>query len=117
MECDCSKHGVTTDWKCINCGANAPEPGMEVNEKGGKANGIKGRYDLLPPEALKRAAVILGENLEGHGKDNWKKIDRWDHLNHALNHIFEYLKGEESEDKLGHALCRLLFACSKLEED
>ena len=89
---------------------------METNERGGKANKIKGRYDLIPGEALERVAVVLEDNLESHGEDNWRLIDRQEQLNHAIAHIYEYLHGNGAYH-LTHALCRLLFACSTLEED
>ena len=64
----------------------------------------------FPHDAILRVAAILKDGSEKYGADNWRSIDRDDHLNHAINHIFLYLNGDSTEDHLGNATCRLLFA-------
>lgn len=93
------------------------EEDMETNKRGGKQGKVEGRWDLLPAEALRRAAVVMEENLKSHGKDNWRMIDRADHANHIIAHVYDWVEGKRNEDHLAHALCRALFACSTLAED
>lgn len=41
---------------------------------------------------------------------NYKKIPVDSHLNHALQHIYAYLAGDESDPHIAHAIVRLMFA-------
>lgn len=85
---------------------------VSVNEDGGKESKTVCRFDLLPPMALFVVSNVLKEGADKYGEDeNWRQIPISSHLNHALNHIFGWLAGDETEDHLSHALCRLLFAC------
>lgn len=85
---------------------------VEVNELGGKQSKTKCRFDLLPPVAMFKVTEVLQQGAAKYGEDeNWRHIPIKDHLNHALNHIFGWLGGDNSEDHLSHALCRLMFAC------
>lgn len=86
-----------------------------TNEYGGKQSQIGSRLSLLPPEALLRVGAILTTGAAKYGDDNWRLIPKRDHLDHALMHIVAYLRGDTTEDHLGNAACRLLFAISKLE--
>jgi hypothetical protein len=43
-----------------------------------------------------------------HGAVNWCNIPEKEHLNRALAHLFAYRAGDESEDHLEQAVCRLL---------
>ena len=77
---------------------------------GAKQSATKYRCDLLPPQAILRIADILHQGAEKYGDWNWHRISPGQHLNHALVHIFAMLAGDESDDHIGHAACRLLMA-------
>lgn len=84
---------------------------IETNKYGGKQSRLNRRYDLIPPIALEVAAAALHHGAVKYGENNWKQITTNEHVNHALNHLFEFLKGaDESEDHLAHALVRIMFA-------
>jgi len=72
---------------------------------------VEERYDLLPDEGLRRAALGMALGARNHGENNWLKGIPVEHcLNHAIRHIYQYLAGDDSEDHLGHATCNLLMA-------
>lgn len=59
----------------------------------------KGRYDLLPPYALKRLAVHFELGSTKYGEHNWTKgqpLSRY--LDSALRHLFTVLDGDTNED-------------------
>jgi hypothetical protein len=92
-------------------------PAEEVNERGGKQSALDTRCDLLPPDAILQVAAILKRGASSYGLDNWRKIDRRDHINHALTHIFKYLSGDTSETHLANATCRMMFALETKDGD
>ncbi len=70
----------------------------------------KGRYDLLPPEAIYRLAVHFANGAVKYGDRNWEKgqpLSRY--LDSAMRHLFKYLEGSRVEDHLAaaawNALC------------
>ena len=81
-----------------------------TNEKGGKQSFVSVRFDCIPPVVLRLLAQCLGFGARKYGKDNWKNIEQWDHLNHAMNHINEWNRGDRSEPHLVNAMARLTFA-------
>jgi hypothetical protein len=81
-----------------------------TNEFGGKQSHIGGRYDLIPPHALKTVAYVLAEGAKKYSEFNWKRITTNEHINHALNHINLHFIGDEDENHLGHAIVRLMMA-------
>ncbi len=99
-----------------------------TNEQGGQNSKIEGRYDLLPPFAIKELAKVYEEGAKKYEADNWKKVDVEDHINHALAHVFQYLKYNRRFDmnqakkypeeikieELSHAFCRLSMALELL---
>lgn len=98
-------------------GVSADEP-TTVNERGGKQSATPYRFDLFPPHAMFDVAGVLGEGALKYGGWNWERISTEDNLNHALQHIYAYLAGDESDEHLSHAICRCLFAAttSKIEK-
>jgi hypothetical protein len=89
---------------------------VEVNESGGKQSYTPARFDLLPPEAVTRVSMVLGQGAKKYGEENWRLISTGDHINHALQHLFAFLQTGELED-LTHAACRTLFAVETYLDD
>ena len=58
-------------------------------------------------EVAKYGAEKYGETLFDR---NYKKIPPEEHVNHAIQHLFAYLAGDESDDHLSHAILRTMFA-------
>jgi hypothetical protein len=68
------------------------------------------RLDLIPLEGLKRLGRTLKEGAEKYDDHNWRYGFKWSNpANHALQHIYKFLAGDESEDHLGHAMANLFF--------
>jgi len=98
---------------------------IETNSKGGKNSKIGVRYDLIPPLAIKELAKVLEQGSKKYDEWNWLNVDVNQHINHALNHIFESLvnKSENNTsetieqnriEELSHAFCRLGMALELL---
>lgn len=69
----------------------------------------KGRYDLFPPSAIKRVAVVYENGGKIHGDRNWEKgIPESRLFDSALRHTYQALSGMEDEDHLAHAVWNLL---------
>ena len=81
-----------------------------TNEYGGKQSRVDARFDLVPPYSLQAVAEILGAGAVKYGENNWQRITTAEHLNHALNHINLHLIGDTSENHLGNAMVRMMFA-------
>ena len=90
-----------------NASPNAP---MVTNSNGASESGTNLRFDLIPSEEIATIAAILIEGAIKYGEYNWKGITTMSHINHALQHIFAYISGDRSDDHLGHAATRLMFA-------
>lgn len=79
--------------------------------QGGKQAHIETALSLIPPKAILHVGAVLKTAADKYGIDNWRKIERRSHLDHALEHIYIYLSGVESgEPDLVHAATRLLLA-------
>jgi hypothetical protein len=87
-----------------------PDAPIATNAAGGKQSHSPYRCDLLPAKAVLAVAKILKYGADRYAPNNWRKIDRADHLNHATTHILAHLAGDTSDDHLEHAACRLLMA-------
>jgi hypothetical protein len=65
----------------------------------------KGRYDLLPIEAVRRLAIQLENGAKKYDDRNWERgqpLCRF--LDSALRHVFQILEGCEDEDHAAAAL-------------
>ncbi len=61
----------------------------------------KGRFDLIPPYALKRLAQHYENGAKKYGDRNWEKgqpLARY--LDSAIRHAYAYLGGSRDEDHL-----------------
>ncbi len=66
------------------------------------------RYDLLNPTMLRRLAETFGEGSSKYGDHNWwNGLDEKCLLNHALAHVFAWMRGDRSEDHIAHAIWNL----------
>lgn len=90
-----------------------PDAPTVVNDKGGKQSASPFRCDLLPANATLAVAKVLAYGAAKYGDNNWRAIPLQDHLNHVLTHILAYLAGDESDDHLEHAACRMIMALEK----
>lgn len=81
-----------------------------VNEQGGKQSHLDARFDCIPPVVLRLLAQCLGFGARKYGDENWKNISQRDNLNHAMNHINEWNRGNRDEHHLVNAMARLTFA-------
>ncbi len=64
----------------------------------------KGRYDLLPPCAIKRLADIYERGASKYSERNWQKgIPLSRLVDSAIRHGFQYLEGMRDEDHAGAA--------------
>lgn len=58
-------------------------------------------------EVARYGAEKYGETVDDR---NYTKIPSADHINHAVQHLFACLAGDTSDDHLGHAIVRCMFA-------
>jgi len=66
------------------------------NERGGKQSEIKGKMTEVPPLALIELSKVMGEGSvnyprEEDGTPNWHKIGCYSNLDHALEHIANFM--------------------------
>jgi hypothetical protein len=74
------------------------------------------RYDLISPIGLERLAQTYAEGAEKFGAFNWENgMPVNDLLNHAIAHVYKFLRGDRSEDHLAHAAWNLLGAIHSME--
>jgi len=71
----------------------------------------KGRYDLIPPIALKRLAQHFENGAVKYGDRNWEKGQPVSsYVDSAIRHLFTFLEGDGSEDHLAAAAWNALCA-------
>ena len=66
--------------------------------------------DYLSNEPFTAIARVMEEGLKKYPKDNWLLIPYEDHINHALCHLYMFLKGDIQDRHLDHALTRIAMA-------
>ncbi|MEM1953381.1 MAG: DUF5664 domain-containing protein [Candidatus Caldarchaeum sp.] len=76
----------------------------------------KGRFDLLPPLALRQLALQFEIGAKKYGERNWEKGMplSW-FIDSGLRHLFQFLSGEEDEDHLRAAAWNIMVALETRE--
>lgn len=69
----------------------------------------KGRYDLLPPHAIRRLAQLYERGADKYGDRNWEQgqpLSRY--LDSGMRHLFAVLNGEVDEDHAAAVVWNLM---------
>lgn len=106
---------MNLDWE-----HNLPVP-VVVNEVGGSQSKLIRDWTLLPFDALALVLQVLEQGAAKRGRDNWKTIPSFEHIQHLLEHAIASHQCSHDEslaiEHLTHVVCRALFALQVLYEE
>lgn len=103
-----NEDGNTPDPRARVRGVGPDQP-VVTNADGGKQSDTPYGFDLLDPDLLFGMARVMRTGAARYPRDNWRLIPAYEHLNHLLQHVFAFMSGDQQEDHLAHAGCRLMF--------
>lgn len=69
----------------------------------------KGRFDLIPPFALRRLAAVYEKGAKKYGEDNWQKgqpLARF--MDSTMRHTVAVMEGQTDEDHAFQAIWNLI---------
>lgn len=95
-----------------------PDAGVKVHSTGAvrSTDADDVRYDLIPPSALRRLAVICADGAVKYDDTNWLKgLPFGDTINHGVRHFELWRSGDQSEDHLAK-LAWMVFALMEFED-
>jgi len=91
-----------------------PDAPIVVNEKGGKQSDSPYAFHMITVSSILAAAEVCAYGAKKYGETigdrNYTKIPTEEHINHAITHMYAYLAGDRTDDHLGHAIVRSMFA-------
>ena len=88
----------------------SPNAKIVENAEGGKQSEKSYRFDLVPARAAFAVAEVFAYGAKRYAPWNWLKVPLADHLNSVLGHINAHMMGDDQDDHLEHAACRMMMA-------
>jgi hypothetical protein len=91
---------------------------VEQHGKGGKreSNEGRGRFDLLPIEAIEALAVWMEDGAKKYGDRNWEDgLSVKDSINRMVRHAIKAANGWTDEDHLAAVMCNAAFAITTMK--
>ncbi len=67
-------------------------------------------WHLFDLTVMRLVSAILLEGEKNYGRDAWYGKSPEHHINHAIEHLTQQLENDTSENHLGNAMCRVMFA-------